>query len=294
MSGSGLLPATGLRSYLFVPGDSARKQARALDSGADALILDLEDSVTAAARPAARAQVAAFLAKPAPMARFVRINALRTEDVMADLAAIAPLRPDGYVLPKCEGPDDIAALAGLITAQGGGRDFRILAIATETVRALRRLMREDWSHPALAGLTWGGEDLSADMGASRNRDASGVYLGPFRLARDLTLLAAVEAGTDAVDAVFTDLSDPAGLMHEAEEAAALGFCGKLAIHPAQIKAIHAAFRPTAAQIERAQKVLAAVAASGSGVAVLDGQMLDRPHVRQAQQVLLRAAAGSVP
>ncbi|MCC5986347.1 MAG: CoA ester lyase [Pararhodobacter sp.] len=289
MTGAVPLPGPGFRSYLFVPGDSTRKQARALDSGADALILDLEDSVAAAARPAARVQVAAFLAEPAPMARFVRVNGLRSGETEADLAAIAPLRPDGYVLPKCEGPDDIATLAGLIAAQGGSGDPKILAIATETVRALRRLMREDWSHPALAGLCWGGEDLSADMGASRNRDGSGRYLGPFRLAREMCLLAALEAGIDAVDAVFTGLSDPAGLMQEAEEAAALGFSGKLAIHPAQIEPIHAAFRPSAAQIEHARKVLAAVASAGSGVAVLDGQMLDHPHVRQAQQVLRRAA-----
>ena len=289
MTGPSPLLCLGLRSYLFVPGDSARKQARALDSGADALILDLEDSVAVAARPAARALLADFLAEPAPMPRFVRVNAPETGETEADLAAIARLRPDGYVLPKCEGPDDIATLAGLIAAQVGGNDPRILAIATETVRALRRLMREDWTHTALAGLCWGGEDLSADMGASRNRDGVGCYLGPFRLARDMCLLAAREAGVDAVDAVFTDLSDPAGLRQEAEEAAALGFTGKLAIHPAQIKVIHEAFQPTAAQVEHAQKVLAAIAASGSGVAVLNGQMLDRPHMLKAKEVLRRAA-----
>lgn len=282
----------GFRSYLFVPGDSTRKQARALDSGADALILDLEDSVAEAARPAARDNIRAFLAKPAPMARFVRVNALGSMEIEADLAAVAPMRPDGYMLPKCEGPDHIARLADMIAAKGGDGLPRILAIATETVRALRRLMREDWTHPALAGLTWGGEDLSAAMGAGRNRDEAGHYLGPFRLAREMTLLAAIEAGVGAVDAVFTDLADSAGLLREAEEAAALGFTGKLAIHPAQIKVIHQAFRPTLAQVEHAQKVLAAVAASGSGVAVLNGQMIDRPHVLQAEAVLRRAAAQS--
>lgn len=276
------------RTYLFVPADSPRKMERALQSGADALILDLEDSVAADRKDAARAEVARFLDAPAPMARFVRVNALGTGLTDADVAATAAARPDGYVLPKCEGPDDIAALSGLIDRAGGAASVRIMAIATESVRAVRRLMRKDWSHPRLSALTWGGEDLSADMGASRNRDAGGAYLPPFQLARTLTLLAALDAGVEAIDAVYTDFANAEGLRDETAEARDLGFTGKLAIHPAQVAPIHDVFRPDPGQVEWARRVIAALEAAGGGVARLDGEMLDRPHLLQAQRLLARA------
>src|SRR5690606_18588917 len=149
-------------------------------------------------------------------------------------AETAAARPDAYLLPKCQGPDDIEALSRLIERHGGDGTIGVMVIATETVRAVRRLMREDWSHPRPPALTWGGEDLSADMGASRNRDGRGGYLGPFRLARDMALLAALEAGVQAVDAVYTDFRNEEGLRDEALEARAVGFTGKMAIHPAQI------------------------------------------------------------
>jgi len=163
-------------------------------------------------------------------------------------------------------------------------------IATETVRVLRRLQRMDWSHPALKAITWGGEDLSADLGASRNRDEAGRYLPLFQMARDTALLAAREAGVAAIDAVFTALANPEALAAEAAEAAALGFDGKLAIHPAQIGPIHAAFAPTAAQITWARQVIALL--ERGGTARFDGQMLDRPHFRQAQRILARAPSVS--
>ncbi|MFA7428663.1 MAG: CoA ester lyase [Rhodospirillaceae bacterium] len=275
------------RTYLFVPADSPRKMERALQSGADALILDLEDSVAADRKDAARAEVARFLDAPAPMARFVRVNALCTGLTEADVASTAAARPDGYVLPKCEGPDDIETLSGLVDQAGGAASVRIMAIATESVRAVRRLMRENWSHPRLSALTWGGEDLSADMGASRNRDAGGAYLGPFQLARNLTLLAALEAGVEAIDAVYTDFANAEGLRDETAEARDLGFTGKLAIHPAQVAPIHDVFRPDPGQVEWARRVIAALAAAGGGVARLDGEMLDRPHLLQAQRILAR-------
>ena len=269
------------RSYLFVPGDSARKQAKSRDTGADALILDLEDSVAPDAKDAARTQTAAFLAEGAPMARLVRINALSTGMTEPDIRQTAAGRPDGYVLPKCEGPDDISAVAAMIAK--AGLDVPILIIATETVRAVRRLMRHDWSHGALGGMTWGGEDLAADMGALGNRDASGAWLPPFALARTLALLAAKEAGVAAVDGPFTGISDVAGLKDEAEAAFGMGFDGKLAIHPAQVPVINAAFTPGAAAIAHAKRVVDAMA--GAGVAQLDGQMLDQPHLTQAQKIL---------
>jgi len=275
------------RSYLFVPGDSARKQVKALDSGADALILDLEDSVAPDQKVAARTQTTAFLANGAPMARFVRVNALDTGLTGDDVAACAALRPDGYVLPKCEGPDDIAALADLIVRAGGPADVRILVIATETVRAVRRLMRLDWTHPNLAALTWGAEDLSTDLGALTNRDANGGYLGPFALAREVALFAAKEAGAAAVDTVFTNFADMDGLRAEADAAFIAGFDGKMAIHPAQVPVINAAFAPTDAQVAHARAVVAAM--QDAGVARLGGQMLDQPHLAQARRILALAA-----
>ena len=277
------------RSYLFVPADSPRKMTRAAESGADALILDLEDAVAPANKVAARTEAARFLAEPMPMKRFVRVNALATGLTEKDVAATIAAAPDGYVLPKCEGPDDIETLSALIAKLGGGDGIGIMSIGTETVRGLRRLMREDWGHPRLAALAWGGEDLSADMGAERNRDAAEAYLGPFLMARDHTLLAALEAGADAVDAVFTDFRDEAGLMQEARLAKTLGFSGKMAIHPAQVAVIHAAFRPEPAEVDWAKAVIAALAATGEGVASLNGMMLDRPHLVRARKILERQA-----
>ena len=275
------------RSYLFVPGDSARKQDKARGTGADALILDLEDSVAPENKDTARDRTAAWLAEGAPMARLVRVNALSTGRTADDIAATAPGRPDGYVLPKCESLDDIVATAGMIEAAGS--DAPILIIATETVRAVRQLMRADWSHPALAGMAWGAEDLAADLGALTNRDAEGTFRPPFALARTLALLAAKDAGVAAVDGPHTAIGDAAGLRQEAEAAFAAGFDGKLAIHPAQVPVINVAFTPTADQIHHARRVVAAM--DGTGVVSLDGQMLDQPHLTQARKILSLAARG---
>lgn len=281
------------RSYLFVPADQPRKLAGAAAGPADAIILDLEDAVGLAQKDAARQIVAGFLAAghgahPSGPARLIRVNALATGMTEADVIATARHRPAGYVLPKCAGPADVEALARLVATHRGG-DVPILAIATETVRAVRSLMRSDWSHPALGGLTWGGEDLMADLGALRNRDAAGAYHSPFRLIRDLTLFAAGEAGVPAVDAVYTAFRDEAGLRAEAGQAADLGFSGKLAIHPAQIAPIHAAFAPDEAALAQARRIKDAFAASEGNATSLDGEMLDMPHFRRAMRLLQRAA-----
>ncbi|MCC5970717.1 MAG: CoA ester lyase [Pararhodobacter sp.] len=272
-------------SWLFVPGNDARKMDRAAQSGADALILDLEDAVAPEDKAQARALVTEALRNPAPVPRWVRINALGTGLAEADLAAVLPAGPAGIMLPKCEGPEDLDRLAELMGGQG--RALPVVAIATETVRALRQLMRRDWSHPLLHALAWGGEDLAADLGAIRNRGSDGRYLGPFSLARDTALLAAHEAGVEVLDAVFTDFRDAEGLRAEAEDAAALGFTGKMAIHPAQIPVIQKAFTPDPARVDWAYRVISAM--EGGGVAQLDGIMLDRPHLRQARRILARAA-----
>lgn len=278
------------RSYLFVPGDSARKQDKARGTGADALILDLEDSVAPDAKDAARARTADWLAEGAPMARLVRVNALATGRTADDIAQTAPGRPDGYVLPKCEGVADIQTAAAMIAA--AGLHVPIMVIATETVRAVRQLMRADWAHPALGAMTWGAEDLAADLGALANRDADGQWLPPFAMAQTLALLAARDAGVSAVDGPFTAIGDDAGLARVSEAAFAMGFDGKLAIHPGQVPVINAAFTPTTAQIDRANRVVAAMAEAG--VATLDGQMLDQPHLDQARRILRLSQRGSPP
>ena len=280
-------PTYQLPAFLFVPGDDDRKLAKSLQGQADTLIFDLEDAVAARDKPAARTRVATALDCDSDKKRFVRVNGLTTGWTEADLAAIVPAAPDGYVLPKCEGPEDIDRLAGAIARLGGATEGRVLAIATETARAVRNLVRADWSHDALFGLTWGGEDLSADLGCTQNRQPSGRYHSVFTQARDHTLLAAREAGVFAIDAVFPSFRDTTGLQEEASEACVLGFDGKMAIHPAQIAPIQAAFRPSADQVAWARRVVERLDASASGVAEIDGHMLDRPHLLAAQRLLSR-------
>lgn len=268
------------RSWLFVPGDSARMMQKADGAGADALILDLEDAVTLSEKPAARDAVGSFLASGPKTPCFVRVNALSTGLTAADVAAVRG-RVAGFVLPKCEGRHDLDTLATLTDGAP------VMAIATETARAVRALMSLDWSHPTLCGMAWGAEDLAADLGAMTNRGADGAYLSPFILARDAMLFAAKAAEVPAIDAVFTAIQDTGGLLTEARGAEAIGFTGKMAIHPAQIAPIHAAFTPTPERIDWAQRVLAAMQDAQGGVAVLDGAMLDQPHFRQAEAILAR-------
>ncbi|MFE1600789.1 HpcH/HpaI aldolase/citrate lyase family protein [Methylobacterium sp. ID0610] len=286
-----------MRSLLFVPGDSPRKLDKALDSGADALILDLEDSVAMDAKAAARAASADFLARsrgrPGCPRLFVRINALDTGLADDDLAAVMPGGPDGIVLPKAHGGPDVAGLGARLAVQEARAGLadgatRILPIATETARAVFALGTLAGSSPRLAGVTWGAEDLSADLGAETNRDAAGDWSGPFRLARNLALLAAAAAEVDAIDTINAAFRDLDGLARECHAARRDGFVGKMAIHPAQVPVINAAFTPSAAEIARARAVVAAFAAApGTGVVGVEGQMLDRPHLRRAERLLAR-------
>ncbi len=285
-----------MRSLLFVPGDDERKIAKGLASAADALILDLEDSVGQQRKPAARALCAATLATGARMKLFVRINALDTPAALLDLAAVVKARPFGIMLPKCRGGDDVCLVSHYLTALEAREglppgDIRILPIVTETGGSLFGLGRYDNPPiPRLCGMLWGGEDLAADLGAITNRDEDGRYAAPYLLARSLCLFAAAAASVVAVDAVYTNFRDPAGLRKEAVEALRSGFSAKAAIHPDQIAIINDAFTPSAADIEAARKVIAAFDASpGAGVVSVDGRMLDKPHYRTAQRVLSRAA-----
>jgi citrate lyase subunit beta/citryl-CoA lyase len=268
-----------LRSLLFVPGDRPNRFAKAVASGADAIILDLEDSVAAPAKPAAREAVAAYLGQPASVPRFVRINPVDSGMLAADLA-VARLG-DGVMLPKAEG---LATLAML------GEDLPpVLPIASETPAAIFALGDYARSPVPLAGLTWGAEDLPAAIGARTAREPDGRYTAPYELARSLTLFAAHAAGVPAIDTVFPAIRDEAGLAAYAARAARDGFTGMMAIHPAQVAVINAAFTPDEAAIAHARAVVAAFAANPeAGALQLDGRMIDLPHLKQAQALLATA------
>ena len=283
-----------LRSFLFVPGDSEKKLAKGATSGADALILDLEDSVAPDRKPTARSMVVDYLAtRPRTPELWVRINPM-AEGGLDDLVAVVRAAPDGLVVPKVDHPDDLARLSLMLDAlerrDGVARPIRLMPVATETARAGFGLgAYADAVLPRLYGLTWGAEDLATALGASGNRDPDGGWGFTFRMVRAQCLMAAYAAGVAAIDTLYADFRDEAGLRAESIAAAREGFTGRLAIHPAQVAAINAAFTPDAADIDHARRVVAAFAASpGTGVVGLDGKMLDRPHLKQAEALLARA------
>jgi citrate lyase subunit beta/citryl-CoA lyase len=291
-----------LRSFLFVPGDSERKLAKAATSRADALILDLEDAVTPSRKGLAREAVAEHLAGPradcAPEL-WVRINPL-DEGGLDDLAAIVRAAPDGIVVPKTDGPADVQRLGHYLDSlerrDGVATPIRILSVATETARAPFRLGDYAALHlPRLYGLTWGAEDLSAALGASSNREPTGDWAFTYRMVRSICLLAAKAAGVEPIETVFVDFRDAEGLRQSCVAAATEGFTGRVAIHPDQVDIINAAFMPSAEAVAHARRVVAAFAAAPQAGAVnLDGLMLDMPHLKQAQHVLRRHAAYAAP
>lgn len=284
-----------MRSMLFVPGDSEKKLAKGWKSGSDALILDLEDSVATDRKKEARQISRAFLAanKVGPK-RFVRINPLVTPYAIDDLAAVVGGAPDGIVLPKCASAADIVAvnhyLSALESREGLPPDrIQILPIVTETAGAMFTLGSYTGLGTRLCGMMWGCEDLAADVGASVNRSPNNMYLAPFDLARSLCLFAAAAAGVPAIDTVFTDFKDMAGLERESLNAERIGFTAKAAIHPAQVEVINRAFTPDEAAIAWAKKVVGAFQSSAQvGVIGIEGKMIDRPHLRAAERVLDRA------
>ena len=283
------------RSFLFVPADSEHKLGKAATSGADTIIVDLEDSVAAIARPEARALAAEFLNKEHDAELWVRINPLDSEDALQDLQEIMSSAPDGIVLPKPRGADDATLLAELLDrleqecAIEPGRTA-ILPIATERPGALFRMDGYADTTPRLSGLTWGAEDLSAAVGASANRDANGEWLPPYQLARSLCLFAAAAAGVPAIDTVYTDFRDADGLAESAAAARRDGFEGMLAIHPGQVEIINDAFVPTNDETERAQRIVELFAANpDAGTLGMDGEMIDRPHWLQAKRILETAS-----
>ena len=282
-----------LRSWLFVPGDSERKLAKAAGVGADALILDLEDSVLAERREHARRLIAEFLASPAGASdRWVRINPLDSPELDGDLAMLGSAAPCGVMLPKAAGPDDVSKLhAALGRVWGADSRPRIVAIATETPAGVFALGDYGQQRPAgLVGLTWGAEDLAAELGVMANRDDQGDWTAPFQLARSLCLIAARHADVAPIDTLFADFKDAAGLIKSCRLARRDGFAGKLAIHPDQVAIINEQFTPTTDELDHAQRVVQAFEDSpDAGALSLDGKMVDRPHLRQAQRVLALAA-----
>ena len=277
------------RSYLFVPADSERKLKKAARVGADALILDLEDSVAADARPAARQLCRDYLGDHDDC--WVRINPLDTADAELDLDAVIQAAPDGVVLPKSQGADDVVRLASMLTdlEKKNGLDpgqTGILPICTETPAAIFTLGSYAGSSGRLAAMTWGAEDLSAAVGASSNRDENGAWLPSYELVRSLCLFGAHASEVPAIDTVYTDFRDEKGLANYAANARRDGFSGMLAIHPAQVDVINRAFVPTAAELERAERIVALFEENpGAGTLGMDGEMIDKPHLVQAQRIL---------
>jgi len=261
-----------MRSFLFVPGDSVRKFESAKKTAADALILDLEDSIAPGQKI------------------YIRVNALDTGMTLGDLAAVMPGRPDGIVLPKCAGAADVNHLALYLDAFEAASDIaqgstRIVVVATETARAVLKLLDFEGVSPRLWGMMWGAEDLAASLGASRNRTA-GRFHGPFLLARDLCLISAAAAGVVAIDTIATDIDDLVALKEEAIAARHDGFLSKAVIHPKHVDIVNAAFMPTDEEIAWSKKIVKAFDDNpNSGVVKIDGKMIDKPHLRAAVKIL---------
>jgi len=289
------------RSWLFVPGDDEHKIATAAGCGADAVILDLEDAVLEDRRPAARAVVAEYLGALDPLAAtptWVRINPIDTPDALADLAVVVTAGLTGIVLPKPRRGSDVTLLCNYLSAlevRAGSElgSIAIMVVATETAEMMFRLGELAGSSDRLSACSWGGEDLATALGAATNKDPLGEWDTPYQLARSLCLFAAAAAQVQAIDTLHGAFRDDEGLATSTRLALRQGFTGKLAIHPRQVPIINDAFTPSAEDLAEAAAVVAAFAASpGAGTVSLDGRMLDRPHLVQAQRLLARGGGGS--
>ncbi len=288
-----------VRSWLFVPGDSEKKLSKAAGTGADAIILDLEDSVAYSNKQQARELAAAWLGTHRAqvtggkrLGRWVRINSLDSRLWRDDLVAVLPGSPDGIMLPKSAGPESVRQLAAELYELEGrcgltAGSVKILPLVSETAGAAITIPSyASESLPRLAGLTWGAEDLSAAIGASRKRDENGQWTDAFRFARIQTLLTAHARGVFALDTLHADFADEAGLKRAAEMARADGFSGMLAIHPIQVAVINAAFTPSEAELEDARAIVSAFQANPeAGALQIDRRMIDRPHLKLAQRLL---------
>jgi citrate lyase subunit beta / citryl-CoA lyase len=290
-----------LRSMLFIPGDSEKKLGKVDACGADAVILDLEDSVAPENKALARDLVPAFMKDRPRGARklqlWVRVNPFDTGLTLDDLTAVVPAAPDGIMQPKTDSPECLRRMSHYLDALEAAHgiepgSIKILPVATETAVAPFHLGEFATAGlKRLVGLTWGAEDLSAAIGASTNLDSSGEWSFTYKMARSLTLLAAHASGVQALDTLFVDFKDDEGLRASCRAARAEGFTGRIAIHPAQVAGINESFMPSVAEIAHARRVLDAFAANpGAGTVGLDGKMIDIPHQKQAQRVLAQAQA----
>jgi len=291
-----------MRSLLFVPADSAKKLDKAMASGADALIVDLEDSIALDGKARARHSAAAFLREtivsPSRPYLVVRVNGLRTGLTDADLDAIVPAKPDAIMLPKAEGGAAVVHADAKLAVREALADLpdghvKIMALATETAAALFLAGTYAGASVRLSALTWGAEDLSAEIGAEANRDAQGRFLDPYRFARCICLAAAAAAEVPALDTVYVDFRDDEGFRRECEEARRDGFAAKMAIHPAQVPIINEVFTPTPEAVAHARAIVDAFAANpDAGVVGIGGVMFDRPHLARAKRLLARATPKS--
>ena len=289
-----------MRSLLFVPADGGSKLDKAFASGADAMIIDLEDSIAPDRKAQARESAAAFLKNAASTAKrprlLVRVNAISTGLIDADLDAVIPARPDAILLPKAEGAASVIHADAKLSAREAiaGIDeghIKILAQAIETAAGIFVAGTFNGVSARLIGMTWGPEDLSAELGAETNRNKDGRLTEPYQLARSLCLFGAAAARTVAIETIYADFRNLDGLRRDTEEARRDGFAGRLAIHPAQVAVINEVFTPTAEALAKARANIAAfAAASGAGAVAIDGVMYDRPHLLHAEQVLKQTKA----
>ncbi len=282
-----------LRSLLFVPGDSEHKFMRAMTSGADALILDLEDSVAPAQKPVARRIAAKPLDDPSPRdwLFFVRVNALDTGLALDDLAAVVKPGLDAIMIPKASGADDIARFGHYLDALETKAGMllgsvKMAVVATETAKAMFALGSYAPAHPRLVALTWGAEDLSAALGATDNKEPDGAWTFPYQLARAQCLFAASAADVAPIDAIHADFRDLEGLERDCRRSRRDGFLGRMAIHPDQVATINRCYAPSEAEIAHARRIVEAFAANpNAGTIGVDGKMVDIPHLKAAQKTL---------
>ena len=286
-----------LRSMLFVPGDSDKKFAKASGIGADALILDLEDSVAPSMKIEARAKVSALLDNQAPRdwRFFVRVNPFDTGMTFDDMAAVVKPGLDGLMIPKADGAADIERIGEELDQLEAAAGMaigavKIAVVATETAQAMFNLGSYTPAHPRLVALTWGAEDLAAALGATANKEEDGSWTSPYMLARNLCLFAASSAGVLALDTLYADFRDPEGLERDCRRARRDGFVGRLAIHPDQVAIINRCFSPSEEEIAEAQMIVDAFAAQpDAGTLGINGKMVDIPHLKAAQKTLASIA-----
>lgn len=287
-----------LRSWLFAPGDSEKKMTKAAGGAADVVILDLEDAVAIENKPAARVAVAEFLRGNQEHRNrlFVRVNPLDGPYTLEDLAAVMPARPGGIMLPKVSGREDLEVLDRYLEALEVANGIEqgstpVIVLVTETAQSMFHC-GDFKGAPRLVAMTWGAEDLADSLGASANTGPDGQFGFTYELARSLCLLGAASAGVPAIETIQADFRDLETLKARAEQVRRAGYRGMLAIHPAQVEVINAAFTPSAEEIDKAREIVALFEANpGAGTIGYEGGMLDRPHLSRAQQLLAQVEGG---